>query len=217
MSQILIFCATIHLILLVSSIHCNGDPTNSKNRRGSSSGLISMPRVGRAFLTLTPGSHVDSYVEAKRGASGLIPVMRNGRTDPLWQLPGAHLEQYLSGKRGASGLIPVMRNGRTDPLWSLSADAVFDDDGTVLSVPGKRGGGGSGETSGMWFGPRLGKRSKRSADFPWTLVTVREFPADSRDYTPRLGRESEEQEDCCDLTDDDSQSSQNGRSPHSHN
>jgi len=52
-------------------------------------------------------------------------------------------------------------------------EAVSDVDGPVVSVPGKRGGSGSGETSGMWFGPRLGKRSKRGADVPWTIVTVR--------------------------------------------
>ena len=52
-------------------------------------------------------------------------------------------------------------------------DGLLDADGTMLDVPMKRFGGSSEEVSGMWFGPRLGKRNKRSVDSPWTVFTVR--------------------------------------------
>ena len=52
-------------------------------------------------------------------------------------------------------------------------DGLLDADGTMMDVPMKRFGGSSEEVSGMWFGPRLGKRNKRSVDSPWTVFTVR--------------------------------------------
>jgi len=52
-------------------------------------------------------------------------------------------------------------------------DDLLDADGTMVDVPMKRFGGNSEEVSGMWFGPRLGKRNKRSVDSPWTVFTVR--------------------------------------------
>jgi hypothetical protein len=52
-------------------------------------------------------------------------------------------------------------------------DGLLDADGTMVDVPAKRLEESSKEVSGMWFGPRLGKRSKRSVDSPWTVLTVR--------------------------------------------
>lgn len=60
-----------------------------------------------------------------------------------------------------------------DPSFVTVTDGLLDSDGAMMDVPVKRFGGSSEEVSGMWFGPRLGKRSKRSVDSPWTLFTVR--------------------------------------------
>jgi hypothetical protein len=65
-----------------------------------------------------------------------------------------------------------------DSSFVSATEALLDEDGAVVSVPVKRGGDGREEPTGMWFGPRLGKRNKRSIDVPWTVFTVRgtEFP-----------------------------------------
>jgi hypothetical protein len=60
-----------------------------------------------------------------------------------------------------------------DSSLVFAADALLDEDGALVSVPVKRGGDGGEEPAGMWFGPRLGKRNKRSIDVPWTVFTVR--------------------------------------------
>ncbi|GFG34158.1 hypothetical protein Cfor_08149, partial [Coptotermes formosanus] len=188
-------------------------PTNADRRRVSS-GLISMPRVGRPDLTWTFQSQGDTVLtnKNKKGLSSFIKVPRVGR-EFLTLAPGVHTDAYQKGKRGSSGLIPMPRVGRSDLTWSLT-DGLLDSDGAMMDVPVKRFGGSSEEVSGMWFGPRLGKRSKRSVDSPWTLFTVREIPAAIRDYASLLGRESEE-EDCADMLDEDS-ATQIGRAAHIH-
>jgi hypothetical protein len=55
----------------------------------------------------------------------------------------------------------------------VSTDALLDEDRALVRVPVKRGGDGREEPTGMWFGPRLGKRNKRSFDVPWTVFTFR--------------------------------------------
>jgi hypothetical protein len=59
------------------------------------------------------------------------------------------------------------------PSLVTVTDGLLDSDGAMVDVPVKRFGGSSEEVSGMWFGPRLGKRNKRSVDSPWTVFTVR--------------------------------------------
>jgi hypothetical protein len=55
----------------------------------------------------------------------------------------------------------------------FATDAFLDEDRVLARVPVKRGGDGREEPAGMWFGPRLGKRNKRSFDVPWPVFTVR--------------------------------------------
>jgi hypothetical protein len=51
---------------------------------------------------------------------------------------------------------------------------AFSVDGTKVSSQGKKGNGDTDKpTAGMWFGPRLGKRSKSNVDVPWAVLTVR--------------------------------------------
>ncbi|PNF22268.1 Cardio acceleratory peptide 2b [Cryptotermes secundus] len=218
MRHVFICYAMIQLILLASSVRCDGEEsdsvsTNTNSRRGSS-GLISMPRIGRSDLTWafqSQGDIVPANRKSNRGPSGLISMPRVGRAF-LAVTPGVHADQYLKDKRGSSGLIPMPRVGRSGLKWPLP-EALLDEDGALVSVPVKRGGDGREEPAGMWFGPRLGKRSKRSIDVPWTVFTVREVPTDIRDYT--LGQEPEELEDCCDLSAEQSPT-QGGRNTQIH-
>ena len=52
-------------------------------------------------------------------------------------------------------------------------EGYFEEDDSLVGVPGKRGGETSNDAKAMWFGPRLGKRSRRGAEFPWAVVTVK--------------------------------------------
>lgn len=218
MRQILICYATVHLILLASSVRCDGEEsesvsTNTNSRRGSS-GLISMPRIGRSDLTWafqSQGGTVPTNRKNSGESSGFISMPRVGRAF-LAVAPGLHTGQYLKGKRGSSGLIPMPRVGRSGLKWPLP-DALLDEGAPLVSFPVKRGADGREEPTGMWFGPRLGKRNKRSIDVPWTVFTVREVPADIRDYAQ--GRESEELEDCCYFSAEESPA-QSGRSTQIH-
>ncbi|CAG7724081.1 unnamed protein product [Allacma fusca] len=176
-----------------------------------STSIIPFPRIGRADRF---------YMSDKRSGNvspGLIPFPRIGRDGS-----GIH-----ESKRQ---LIPFPRVGKR-PYWHYAVDPYFfeyDDSpaGAVdLSNPSnsplvdgygsgledaeeKRNGAGGG---GMWFGPRLGKRRKRSVElesssehtredldtktlvkilrnFNWAIVPVKS----RRTFTPRLGRSSEE-------------------------
>ncbi|KDR13989.1 uncharacterized protein LOC110834935 [Zootermopsis nevadensis] len=199
MKQILFSCAMIHVLLLVSSVQCDEESdsvsTNTDAERGSS-GLIPMPRVGRSDLAWTlqrQGDTVPSSLINRRSSSGLISMPRVGRGF-LGLAPGVRTDPYLKDKRGSSGLIPMPRVGRSDVFWPLT-DA-FNVDGNKVGGLEKNINGDAGKTStGMWFGPRLGKRREGNIDIPWAIVTVKEIPADVRDYTPYLTRESEGKED----------------------
>lgn len=90
----------------------------------------------------------------------------------------------LKIKNVKSAHVEMLRNWRkvTVPsVWTWLKGAalvnvtggLLDSDGAMVNVPGKRFGGSSEEVSGMWFGPRLGKRDKRSAHMPLTVFTVR--------------------------------------------
>lgn len=72
-----------------------------------------------------------------------------------------------------SATVPSVWTWLKGPALVNVTDGLLDSDGAMVNVPGKRFGGSSEEVSGMWFGPRLGKRSKRSADIPLTVFTVR--------------------------------------------
>jgi hypothetical protein len=64
--------------------------------------------------------------------------------------------------------------------------AAFSVDGTKASSPGKKDTGDTGKTTaGIWFGPRMGKRSKSNVDIPWTVLMVRgKFVSSPRKIPP---------------------------------
>jgi len=115
-----------------------------------SPGLIPFPRIGRS-----EGIH-----EGKRQ---LIPFPRVGKR-PFWHIP---MDQYLvdyeefaypasdAGTTDPNMLRPGFRglSGLTDP----SGNALEENDTEKRNGNGNNGGG-------MWFGPRLGKRRKRSIE-----------------------------------------------------
>ncbi|KDR07140.1 PBAN-type neuropeptides-like [Zootermopsis nevadensis] len=102
--------------------------------------------------------------------------------------------------------------------FRLSSDPL--EDGLLLGLEGlgddplaaKRG---EPEVTGMWFGPRLGRREKRSVDdfpedvadirveevmellkdTPWALLPLRGGKRHIEGFVPRLGRDSNEDED----------------------
>ncbi|XP_062545149.1 cardio acceleratory peptide 2b [Armigeres subalbatus] len=142
-------------------------------------------------------SDLDSIGDArhKRGPTGgLFAFPRVGRSDPdLFQwgdvqsLPLEDYEDYPIRESKRQGLVPFPRVGRAaqNPAffywpWAMTASGQLQ----------KRA-SNSGANSGMWFGPRLGKRaSAASTEIKGTDV-----------YTPRLGRNMERQqvEDAGDL------------------
>ncbi|CAG2061599.1 unnamed protein product, partial [Timema podura] len=128
-------------------------------------------------------------LKSKRSPAGLIPFPRVGRSGPglSWSLESPELQEV---KR--QGLIPFPRVGRGG--------------GYILFSPSVRGGTGmdkrdsGGDKGGMWFGPRLGRRDKRSvdlADAPWALVALRDIPNFRRHegYTPHLDRDPNEDDE----------------------
>ncbi|KAJ9587436.1 hypothetical protein L9F63_019045, partial [Diploptera punctata] len=114
-----------------------------------------------------------TIVKSRRGSSGLIPFGRTGRGNVPWTFQISEVE-YEKPKRGSSGMIPFPRVGKSELLAHIPIpEAYFEEDDSLVGVHGKRSGESSGEGKGMWFGPRLGKRSRRGAEFPWAVVTVK--------------------------------------------
>ncbi|XP_055536157.1 cardio acceleratory peptide 2b isoform X2 [Wyeomyia smithii] len=115
----------------------------------------------------------------KRGPTvGLFAFPRVGRSDPElveWgdaALPVELADDYRDypiREYKRQGLVPFPRVGRSGP--SLAARYW------PVSMQQKRA-GNSGSSSGMWFGPRLGKRANAAA----SEIKGNEV------YTPRLGR-----------------------------
>lgn len=56
----------------------------------------------------------------------------------------------------------------------MIATDAFNVDGNKVGGLEKKINGDAGKTStGMWFGPRLGKRREGNIDIPWAIVTVK--------------------------------------------
>nr|UES72869.1 CAPA [Carausius morosus] len=113
------------------------------------------------------GYHGGEVVQRKqRHVSGLIPFPRIGRSggDVTWTLDSPELQE---AKR--QGLIAFPRVGRAGRYGYL-----------VVRGEGRRDTGG--DNGGMWFGPRLGRRDRRSTDLPspWALVALRDYPSQRR-------------------------------------
>ncbi|XP_063239476.1 CAPA peptides [Bacillus rossius redtenbacheri] len=102
----------------------------------------------------------------ERQVSGLMPFPRVGRSggDVSWTLDSPELQE---AKR--QGLMAFPRVGRSRGYLVLRPDGGRRDT--------------AGDAGGMWFGPRLGRRDRRSAEEPrqpWALVALREYPSQRR-------------------------------------
>ncbi|XP_035703310.1 uncharacterized protein LOC110845107 isoform X2 [Folsomia candida] len=192
------FLALVTLISVAIGI-ANGEKGNSiipfprVGRSGNSPGLIPFPRIGR-----DGGFH-----EMKRQ---LIPFPRVGKR-AFWHLPveSAYYTEY-------EDINPLMVDPNfLPPPSSFQVESSPSEDGEV----DKRGGTPATSSAGMWFGPRLGRRKKRSVvdtvaessehrgdttidmkpllkmlhNSNWAIIVpVKE----RRNFTPRLGRSSHE-------------------------
>ncbi|XP_068082783.1 cardio acceleratory peptide 2b isoform X2 [Anabrus simplex] len=150
-------------------------------------------------------------VKIKREA-GLFPFPRVGRSEvnsksSNWRTDNMEMKRQ--------GLIPFPRVGRggallSRPRQSLPAALLL----LEASDISKRANGG--ESNGMWFGPRLGRRNKRSIDFndlPWTLVSLTDSPNALRheEFQPGFGNESIDMDDDSSFLDEDREQEIGGR------
>lgn len=116
--------------------------------------------------------------------AGIIPFIRTGRSQ--LQLPFGDLENVDNTlKRAKPGrtIMAFPRVGRSGTIeWNPDEN---------WSNTQKRNNGNNNMNNGLWFGPRLGRLHKRQdyqQENPFSYFYI-------GDYTPRLGRESEEVEE----------------------
>ncbi|ALC48013.1 capa [Drosophila busckii] len=117
---------------------------HDKNRRGANMGLYAFPRVGRSDPSLANSLH-----DANDAASAY---------ESFYSLSDASPEDFEEFQKRAS-LVPFPRVGR-------GGDAELRKWAHLLALQqalDKRT--GPSASSGMWFGPRLGKRSVSAKDF----------------------------------------------------
>jgi len=152
---------------------------------GNAPGLIPFPRIGRDG---------GGFHEMKRQ---LIPFPRVGKRFPMYMDPYyADYEAQFAPWYDPTGEMMAASYAAADKDDNVDVDKK--------SSPSPNAGGG------MWFGPRLGKRKKRSIEesstersrdtldtrtlakilhnFNWAIVPIKE----RRTFTPRLGRSSGE-------------------------
>ncbi|XP_023035939.1 cardio acceleratory peptide 2b isoform X1 [Drosophila willistoni] len=114
---------------------------HDKNRRGANMGLYAFPRVGRSDPSLANGVHDAGESSAFESTYG-----------------DSSQEDYEDYQKRAS-LVPFPRVGRQDPELRKLARLV-----ARQQAYDKRT--GPNASSGLWFGPRLGKRSVDAKDYP---------------------------------------------------
>ncbi|XP_021696183.1 cardio acceleratory peptide 2b isoform X3 [Aedes aegypti] len=157
--------AYVSLVFVVLSAvkFCRADASDldsvseGRHKRGPTVGLFAFPRVGRSDPDLLEWSDAAAVAAA-------LPL----------ELADDY-EDYPIREAKRQGLVPFPRVGRS----GMNA-ARFYWPKTMMPQQQKRA-GNSGANSGMWFGPRLGKRANAaSTEIKGTEV-----------YTPRLGRNSE--------------------------
>ncbi|KAF2893188.1 hypothetical protein ILUMI_12984 [Ignelater luminosus] len=122
--------------------------------------------------------------------AGLVPFLRTGRS--RLQLPSSESElgeNYKRAKPSRTSIMAFPRVGRSETMeWG-------HDDGWNVQKKSNTG----SPNNGLWFGPRLGRIHKRQdykSDIPLAYFYI-------SDYTPRLGRESEETMDETDTISED--------------
>ncbi|TMW53452.1 hypothetical protein DOY81_001450 [Sarcophaga bullata] len=134
----------------------NAELEQTKNRRGGggTSGLFAFPRVGRSDPSLNSINLHNTDAVADNAAAAAAAAL-----DVLY--PSATFDEYEEYPKSdvkRAGLIVYPRIGRSDAevrKWArlLALQQALD----------KRA--GPSATTGVWFGPRLGKRSINSQQF----------------------------------------------------
>ncbi|XP_029707893.2 cardio acceleratory peptide 2b isoform X1 [Aedes albopictus] len=168
MQQVLQFrtlaCVSLMLVVLSAVKFCRADASDidssiadgGRHKRGPTVGLFAFPRVGRSDPDLLEWSDAAAVAAA-------LPL----------ELADDY-EDYPIREAKRQGLVPFPRVGRSGS--GVSNAARFYWPKTMMQL--QKRAGNSGANSGMWFGPRLGKRaSAASTEIKGTEV-----------YTPRLGR-----------------------------
>uniref|UniRef100_A0A182N0R9 Pyrokinin n=1 Tax=Anopheles dirus TaxID=7168 RepID=A0A182N0R9_9DIPT len=148
-------CVTVALVLLVASIHrCQAEAEfeagTRVSKRGPTVGLFAFPRVGRSDPELGLGDW---------DPAALLPL--EGAVDDY--------EDYPMKEMKRQGLVPFPRVGRSGKSELAAAAARYWQAARSLQQQQQqqqsivKRAGGSGANSGMWFGPRLGKRARFGA------------------------------------------------------
>ncbi|EDV53156.1 cardio acceleratory peptide 2b [Drosophila erecta] len=135
----------VHIVLVIFIIaeFSTADSDHDKNRRGANMGLYAFPRVGRSDPSL---------------ANSLRDGLEAGFLDGIYG--DASQEDYNEAdfQKRASGLVAFPRVGRGDAELRKWAHLL-----ALQQVLDKRT--GPSASSGLWFGPRLGKRSVDAQSF----------------------------------------------------
>nr|XP_016937441.1 cardio acceleratory peptide 2b [Drosophila suzukii] len=141
------------LVLFIIAEFSAAEMDHDKNRRGANMGLYAFPRVGRGDPSL---------------ANSLRDGLEAGFLDGIYG--DASQEDYNEAdfQKRASGLVAFPRVGRGDAELRKWAHLL-----ALQQVLDKRT--GPSASSGLWFGPRLGKRSVDAKSFEDTNKGQKEF------------------------------------------
>ncbi|XP_036213818.2 cardio acceleratory peptide 2b isoform X1 [Bactrocera oleae] len=141
-----IICSTVVVVALAGFSDAESEQRSlfeleQKNRRtaGGPSGLIAFPRVGRSDPNLVNNLH-----EADISALGDSIMYPASLEDYEVEFPKSEMKR--------ASLIPFPRVGRTDAELRKWAHIMALQQALNKAT-------GPSATSGLWFGPRLGKRS----------------------------------------------------------
>ncbi|XP_064555258.1 cardio acceleratory peptide 2b isoform X2 [Drosophila montana] len=138
---------TYTILLLVLLTKFSAAVEHDKIRRGANMGLYTFPRVGRSDPSLVNSLH---------DANDAVAY------ETLYGIGDASAEDFEEYQKRAS-LLPFPRVGRSDSELRKWAHLL-----ALQQALDKRT--GPSASSGMWFGPRLGKRS----------INVKDYPADTK-------------------------------------
>ncbi|XP_030370735.1 cardio acceleratory peptide 2b [Scaptodrosophila lebanonensis] len=134
-------CAYVILLFVLLAKFSAADLEQAKNRRGTS-GLYAFPRVGRSDPSLANSLH-----DANDAAVAFDNIYGNGGVASL-----EDYEEYPKNEFKRASLIAFPRVGRGDAELRKWAHLM-----ALQQALDKRT--GPSASSGLWFGPRLGKRS----------------------------------------------------------
>ncbi|XP_050072880.1 cardio acceleratory peptide 2b [Anopheles maculipalpis] len=146
-----VYVAFVALVLLGATLQqCQAEAsefeTNGRiNKRGPTVGLFAFPRVGRS----------DPEMTLDWESSAMLPLET-----------GEDYEDYPMKEMKRQGLVPFPRVGRSGKSELAMAAARYWQAAHNLQQQQQsivKRAGGSGANSGMWFGPRLGKRGRFGA------------------------------------------------------